>query len=328
MSLELIYNLSLKGENLHEKLEFLIPHFLPKKMITTIYADGGNGKSYLSAAICKKLCKSESVRHIVYVDLDNPISMLVDRGYDTLLLNEPKIAYIHRCKLNIKPFELLCALEEQALGNKYEGYVFIFDSLRNFVDIDNDKSAMALFDVAMNLREAGATIIALHHSNKDGKNFKGSSHIRNSTDVMYRLERLEGESQKVCVKLIAQKERAGIRDMSFGIDVRDLSLNEVDSKIANMNEKQKDFVLKAKAVLEHSSPNKTQLLLACGYEKGDKWARETLQHFEGLFWESLPKGKNNALTYHLLTTPTTLTTPREIGACDVKDNRGAEYENN
>ena len=116
--------------------------------------------------------------------------------------------------------------------------------------------------------------------------------------------------------------------MSFGIDVRDLSLNEVDSKIANMNEKQKDFVLKAKAVLEHSSPNKTQLLLACGYEKGDKWARETLQHFEGLFWESLPKGKNNALTYHLITTPTTLTTPREIGACDVKDNRGAEYENN
>lgn len=315
--LELIQSLSLKEENLHERLEFLIPHFLPKKMITTIYADGGNGKSYLSAGICKALCQNESIKHIVYVDLDNPISMLTDRSYDTLLLNEAKIAYIHRCKLNIKPFELLCALEEKALGSNYEGYVFVFDSLRNFTDIDNDKNAMALFDVLMNLREAGATIVALHHSNKDGRNFKGSSHIRNSTDVMYRLERLEGEAHKVCVKLYAQKERAGIRDKSFGIDVRDLSLCEVDSRIANMNEKQKDFVAKAKAILAQSQPNKTQLLLACGYEKGDKWARECLELFEGLFWEARATGKNNALNYYLLTTPTTLTTPREIGTSSV-----------
>lgn len=323
--LEIIHNLSLKGENLHEKLEFLIPSFLPKKMITTIYADGGNGKSYLSAAICKNLCRNESIKHIVYIDLDNPISMLTDRGYDTLLLNESKIAYIHRCKLNIKPFELLCALEEQALGSNYDGYVFVFDSLRNFVDIDNDKSAMALFDVAMNLREAGATIIALHHSNKDGKNFKGSSHIRNSTDVMYRLERLEGEAQRVCVKLIAQKERAGIRDMSFGIDVRDLGLYEVDSRIANMNEKQKDFVSKVKAVLSASQPNKTQLLLACGYEKGDKWARETLATFEGLYWETQASGSKNATIYQLPTTHTTLTTLREIGTSSVSY-KGVENE--
>ncbi|WP_334095593.1 AAA family ATPase [Helicobacter typhlonius] len=300
--LEFLESVTLKEEHLKEKVEFLIQPFLPKKMITTIYADGGNGKSYLSGSIAKQLAKDERVKKVVYIDLDNPLNVLVERGYDRLLLKESKISYIHRSCFNLKPFELLLKLESEAIGHNYDGYVFVLDSLRNFVDIDNDRSAMALFDIMMNIREAGGSILALHHSNKDGKNFKGSSHIRNSTDIMYRLSRLVGYEGYVSVHLEAQKERAGIESVALGIDCNSLGLHFIESKIAKMNEKQKDFVAKAKEVLMAGECNKTQLLLACGYEKGDKWARETIEHFEGLFWEARAKGKNNALLYRVITT--------------------------
>lgn len=299
--LEFIDEFALCEADLNERVEFLLPHFLPQKMITTIYADGGNGKSYLSAAVAKALAQKKSVRQIIYVDLDNPLSALLERGYKDNLLNISKIKYLHRGKLKIHPSELLAQLEKCAIGKNYDGVILVLDSLRNFCDIDNDKAAMELFERLMNLREAGATIIALHHSNKDGRNFKGSSNIRNSTDIMFALERLEGEDGLVSVNLIAQKERVGIKSGAFGIRLKDLALCEVNPLIANMNAKQKDFVAKAKAHLSKGRANKTQLLLACGFEKDDKFARGVLEDFEGLFWVAKAGGyKNKALEYELL----------------------------
>lgn len=298
--LEFIDEFALNEGDLNERVEFLIPHFLPKKMISTIYADGGNGKSYLSAAVVKALSTKSCVKSIIYVDLDNPLSALLERGYKENLLNIPKIKYIHRGKLKIQPSELLIELEKKALGNSFEGVVLVLDSLRNFCDIDNDKQALELFDRLMNLREAGATIIALHHSNKDGRNFKGSSNIRNSTDIMFALERLEGEDSLVSVYLHAQKERVGIRSQAFGIRLKDLALCEVNPLVANMNAKTKDFVAKAKAHLAKGKANKTQLLLACGFEKDDKFARGVLEDFEGIFWAVCQKGYKNALEYELI----------------------------
>ena len=287
--------------DLNEKVEYFIPHFLPQKMITTIYADGGNGKSFLSAAVAKVLASKKSVCQIIYMDLDNPLSALLERGYKDNLLSIPKIKYIHRGKLKIHPAELLARLESSAIGKAYEGVVLILDSLRNFCDIDNDKQAQELFERLMNLREAGATIIALHHSNKDGRNFKGSSNIRNSTDIMFALERLEGESDVVSVNLRAEKERVGIKSGAFGIRLKDLSLYEVNPLVANMNIKTKDFVAKAKAHLSKGAANKTQLLLACGFEKDDKFARGVLDDFEGIFWTVRQGGyKNKALEYELI----------------------------
>lgn len=299
--LDFIDDFALSEADLNERVEFLLSAFLPQKMITTIYADGGNGKSYLSAAVAKALAAKDSVRQIIYVDLDNPLSALLERGYKENLLNIPKIKYLHRGKIKIHPNELLIQLESCALGRNYEGVVLILDSLRNFCDIDNDKQAMELFERLMNLREAGATIIALHHSNKDGRNFKGSSNIRNSTDIMFALERLEGEDGLVSVNLRAEKECVGIESKAFGIRLKDLMLCEINPLVANMNAKTKDFVAKAKAHLSKGGANKTQLLLACGFEKDDKFARGVLDDFEGIFWRVSSGGyKNKALLYELI----------------------------
>lgn len=186
--MDFLNEFKLKNKDLNEKLEFLIPDFLVKKAITIIYANGGSGKSYLSAAISKTLCKDARVKSIVYADMDNPLNVLNERGFGELILNESKFTYIHRSSLKTSAYELLEMIEGKGVAGSYEGVLFLLDSLRNFADIDNDTKMMSLMSLLMNLRECGATIMALHHSTKDGRAFKGSNHIRNSSDCMYFLQ--------------------------------------------------------------------------------------------------------------------------------------------
>lgn len=107
MNLDFLNEFKLKNKDLNEKLEFLISDFLVKKAITIIYANCGSGKSYLSAAISKTLCKDARVKSIVYVDMDNPLNILNERGFGELILNESKFAYIHRSNLKTSAYELL-----------------------------------------------------------------------------------------------------------------------------------------------------------------------------------------------------------------------------
>ncbi len=71
MNLDFLNEFKLKNKDLNEKLEFLIPDFLVKKAIIIIYANGGSGKSHLSTAISKTLCKNARVKSIVYADKED-----------------------------------------------------------------------------------------------------------------------------------------------------------------------------------------------------------------------------------------------------------------
>ncbi|ELV9741712.1 PhoH family protein, partial [Campylobacter jejuni] len=116
MNLDFLNEFKLKNKDLNEKLEFLIPDFLVKKAITIIYANGGSGKSYLSAAISKTLCKDARVKSIVYVDMDNPLNVLNERGFGELILNESKFTYIHRSSLKTSAYELLEMIEGKGVA--------------------------------------------------------------------------------------------------------------------------------------------------------------------------------------------------------------------
>ena len=278
--LEFLEKYELKPSKLHESIEFLIDGILPKKLITIIYANGGSGKSYLALSLAKKLLENEAIKKIVYIDLDNPLNVLVDRRIEEFIGS--KLSYIHRSSLEGKmPLELINLLAERALGNAYEGVVFILDSLRNFIDIDNDSKAMSLMNALMNIREAGGSILALHHSNKDGRNFKGSNQIYNSADCMFELERLEGLN----VQLSPKKERVGLKKQALSINPFSLEIKEVDARIVSMSERERVFIKSVKAILGDKELAQSQILLALGYEKDHQWARKTLGEFEGVFWE-------------------------------------------
>lgn len=283
---------SLKVSDFNKEHKFLIDGFLPSELITMIYAAGGSGKTFLSYGITKKLC--EIGKKVFYLDFDNPVSVLKERKCDELLISKFKnLNYIQRSSIEISPFELIAELEKSATKNAYEECVFILDSLFNFCDLFNDNKLLKLFDMLKNLREAGATIIVLHHTNKDGKNFQGNVSIKNAIDCMFKLSSVHISDDEINYSLEVVKERASIVDCGFNLECSTLELKRVDIKLAAMSEYELDFTNRAREILKDGKKlTKTEFLNALGFEKDDKTARDCLDKFEGKLWFSKKVGKS------------------------------------
>jgi len=295
----------LKGMRLEDahfnvRTEFLIEGLLPKNLITFYWAEGGNGKSFLSQAITKHVLYYNKVKRVSYFDLDNPVNVLKDRGInETLVFAYENLDYIQRSRVEMTGFELLLFLEEGAVGKAYEDCLFVFDSLRNFVDVANEGRVMRAMDAFMNIREAGATILILGHANKDGKNYQGSNNIKNSIDCMYKLKKTFNDNSNIEFLLEVQKERAGIENCAWHVDTtpHSFTLTRKEYKKVAMSAYDKAFTDSVlEALQKHSEGlNKTELLEYVGHKKDDKTAREALDRYDGDLWQSQKVG--NAYTY-------------------------------
>lgn len=302
MRIDILKNMTLTERDFNEKTKFIVEDFIAEKMITLIYADGGNGKSLLTQSMANTFAMEG--KHVVYLDFDNPMSVLSERKIDQMVtLHDPNLLqYVQRSKCNHSPEALLHLLGDDACGNEYENYVFFIDSLRNFMNVKNDAQTLDMLTVLMNMREAGATIIALHHSNKDGKNYEGSNNIRNSVDNIYQLKKVASSTLKntLDVVLHVRKDRANIKDIALRIDAKRLSLSLLDITSALMTEEVEEFAHEVKLALKEKGDglNKTALLQAVGRKKDDKTARRWLDQFDGVFWKSNKQA--GVFTYRLL----------------------------
>jgi len=153
----------------------------------------------------------------------------------------------------------------------------------------------------MDIREAGATVLFIAHSNKDGKNYEGSNNLKNSADAMFKealINKVDGES--ITVGLTAEKERSGIKSCDFTICTKTLEMTEANPIYSRMSGYEKEFVSNAKTVLKNNPDglNKSQFLQALGYKKDDVTARDILDKFTGMFWkcEQEKKGKPAVIT--------------------------------
>ena len=276
----------LTPEDFKQKTDFLINGFLPKHLITMIYADGGMGKSWVAMALAKYA--ERQGMDVIYLDYDNPMNVLKERGVEKKLIQYcPNLHYSHRSKTTLQPFAMLEAFEELAVADRFKNTLFVLDSLRDFGDVNNDAIAMRLGEKLKNLREAGATILVLHHSTKNGSNYQGSNNIRNSIDNMFQLIKIESPDGEIRWILTVKKERAAIVDTALSVKVDDLSIMPIDIETARLKNDEKDFVQQVKTVLmQQPGINKTELLEACGCKKDDKTARDRLDQFENLYWRS------------------------------------------
>ena len=286
--LDILTQSALGAEDFNQQVEWVIPDFLAKRMITMVYADGGNGKSWLGLAVAKQ-CALAGM-DVAFLDFDNPLTVLKERGvHEKMVQGFPNLNYIHRSKCPVDPLELLRQLAANAVSGRFNNMIIIIDSLRNFTDVTNDAKTMVALNFLMDIREAGATILVLHHSNKDGKNYQGSNNIRNSVDNMYQLSKLE-MSAGIGILLQVKKERAAIKDCAFDISPNNLDLIEEDLIEAQSTEQDLDFVNAIKSALQQQPlMNKTALLNAAGFEKDNKQARARLDKYDGIYWDSIKK---------------------------------------
>lgn len=285
-------------KDFEQKTEYLLDSFIAKRIITLIYSPGGSGKSFLAAGIAKHA--DTQGMNVLYLDFDNSKDALESRGIPQKLIQPcPRVHYELSGSSQCNEVELLDNLEAVAHNNRFENTLIILDTLGEFVDVTSDNKAQQGFRKLKRLRDAGATVILLHHTTKSGSNYSGSNVIRGSVDNMYRLEKLESPQDEIHHLLTIEKDRVRIVDTAICTKVEDLSMLPINVEQARMTPEDRAFVVEVKTVISKKPGiNKTELLTDMGYEKTDKKARDRLDQFEELFWKSQKQGKT--IVYQLL----------------------------
>ena len=168
--------------------EWIVDRLIPKEAITVLFGKGGIGKTWLMMDIAKSigggidyLGYRTQQTHIVFVDFENPLSVLNTR---TQRLGEAEGVHFWRMGNELKPPQL-DSHEWEEYKKLPQGAVLIFDTLRASQSGDeNDSRAMAkVMNRMKELRDFGFTIILLHHTAKNTDNVsKGSTAIVDLAD--------------------------------------------------------------------------------------------------------------------------------------------------
>jgi len=266
--------------------EYLIPDFLVAEAITMVYGAASQGKTWFMYALIKHLAASPSVEKIVYIDLDNPVRQLVDRGVSRLLLPCPKISYLVKSRLRLSPAELLGEMDKEAYGRNYQGAVLVFDSTRDFVpDTKNDAQAKRFMEQMKRLREAGATVLLIHHATKSGRVIDGSAEFVRSADNVYELKQKLRSGSKLHYALKVENDRDPIKDKAFCVDTEDFSLVEEADTFASIDAMDEAFIKSVLAALGSEALNQSTLLAKMGKSRDDKTARKLIEKYRGRFWD-------------------------------------------
>jgi hypothetical protein len=270
--------------------EYLIKDLIPKNKITLYFAQGGVGKSWVAFGISKILSKTDL--NINYFDFDNPLSVIKERNVPKELISKDNFKYIHYTKITKEPIEIINTLAymSEDLSNE----VYIFDSLRNMVDVKHLNRSMRLMDSLMTLRELGATIILIGHSTSRGT-FEANQNIPNSLDVMFRVKKsIYQKANCINIDFEVTKERVVVKNQSWSIDTTSLDMTLQDQVLGGMTYLQKVQKDKLVSIMKRNDDVKitqTQLLKTAGFRKDDKTAINTLKVFTGYFWMAQKIGK-------------------------------------
>jgi len=119
----------------------LIPDFIFSESITLIYSPPKQGKTWLAYSMGLEIIKKKEVEQLIYIDMDNSLSTLKERGINQSFITKSKIKYITRVKLQVEPIDFLKKIANSATLGAYEGMVFFLDTIKDFVDTDSKTQA-------------------------------------------------------------------------------------------------------------------------------------------------------------------------------------------
>jgi replicative DNA helicase len=182
-------NLDIDFEEINNiKIGYLIDNFLVKNEITMISALPSTGKSLISVATCNMLLIEQKINYVFYIDGDNSKATIKERNIHHL-----KNAFDSRFKyfVGLSKSELLKIIEKLQQLNLIDSLV-VFDSIKNFIvgDRDKNKDVSSGMETLKKLRNNGATVIFLHHTNKNLEaDYAGSSAFLEDTSNAFILKK-------------------------------------------------------------------------------------------------------------------------------------------
>ena len=288
----------LKSEHFNQEVNYIIESFLVEQAITMLYAPPKQGKSRLALGLSSYLFENTDY-HVMYLDFDNPLSALVERGVNKVIeRGNGRFDYIHPEVAGMESYEVLNKLVSHAEPGAYKGYVFFFDSVTDFTNENDDGASKKFMHKVKALRNAGATVILLHHSNKSERGYKGSSVLRSAIDNMYLVNQVSSTKEYDTFALEAENTRFSVEQVAFSLSNASYELSQVEYEAAIIAPQDKEMISVVLGQLKQSESGlgQTELLEKIGKAKNDKTYLSLLQRFTGRFWE-IERGEKNKKIY-------------------------------
>ena len=290
---DFIYNF--EEINQAKKIEWLVQDVIPEQSIGVFFGDSGSGKSALILEYCIYLLNEMSDIFIIYIDADMNINKLKEIAIHELIKKyEKRFLYSGKQVKNIVETTQIFLNDIIDLQRQYKDrkYLVIEDSLtllskkkNGFIDTN------LLYKNEKYLREAGATVVVIHHINKVGE-FADTQQIKNYSDYTYLVERNDFNS---CILLKPQKaSRFDIKEKAYQTLDRKI-IREIDYSMANISHAESNFVKIIVDILKDYEMNQSEIMrylkqssFFTKYSVGEKkvitwlekWAKEGKWNFE------------------------------------------------
>jgi len=200
-----------------------------------------------------------------------------------------------------------------SIDTRYDGQVWIFDTLKKMTNIINKSEAKKLFQCLRGLSTKGMTIILLAHTNKraesDGRQmYEGTGDLRADIDELIYLHPLKNSDDSMTVSTEPDKVRAVFDPITFEI-TRDRVVTVKDEFVdAKAEAKYKQLLNTDQEVissffheLKGGSKSQKELTDAASENGGHhrKAVIKVLNRYDGDLWLSCKGGENNKKIYSL-----------------------------
>jgi len=287
--LQIFDDLYLKNEHTDEmkKSTVLIPGMIMSGHLVLIAAPANGGKTTIFLRLCEQL--SANGKAVIYVNADASPGDLITHLDHANLHNYKVIAPdAIRGKGVIDVIDRFEAMAKS--DTSLEGYVFVIDTLKKFVDMLDKKQLKNILATFRNLTVKGATVCLLAHTNKyngkDGKPiYEGMGDVRTDVDELIYLDSaINPETGNLEVTTRPDKKRAKFTPRSFIIEFPTRTVVELELPITIYSDQDRELLNEFVDAIQDGCKNQTDICkrvysrIGCGYNA----VRETLNRLTKL----------------------------------------------
>lgn len=286
----------LSKKHFNIKVNYIIEEFLVQGAITLVYSPPKNGKSSFAIGLCKWLIDNTAL-YPCYLDYDNPTIAIEDRQAHKIIEEyKDRFDYIHPDEVKINAKEAIKEMTEDIKNTSYRNVVLVFDSATNFTDVGSDTSVSLFIEKLKLLRGAGATIIILHHTNKNEVGYKGSGNFVSQCDNVFSLTSEDINDLEGNMLLERTHARFGkVKSSAFNLRKDNWEMRKVKYEDVNMPVHVQNSIREITRILRKAKealPQK-KILEALGKGEGDKTSKALLTKYTGIYWSFTKSGASN-----------------------------------
>lgn len=288
------------------KVEYLYHNMIVKNEVTMIAAKPSSGKSLTAIAFTHMALQNNDVDYVFYFDLDNSLTTLKERNIQDLSTKwGKKLQYIHPsfCEKAII-WRMIKELQSRDLSN----CLIVFDSAKNFMlngDRDKNKDVSKVTEIFKALRNKGATVLFLHHTNKPTRDlnelvYAGSSAWEEDSSNAFILTQNEHKKSFIFTPF---KNRVGeLEPIAFKYNT-DHTLTKIDYLEASETQEIEEINDEIKAFIEEQNqkPNYSKIMQHLSKEGFPRnKSNQALQNGKDRYWKEEKLTQNNRSVYTLI----------------------------